>query len=666
MSGFNLLNIGSQAVLNNRSALTTVSQNIANASTEGYSRQQTDFISVVGRNGAYIQDVSRATDQFLTQQYWSDISSYESLNLKDTFASQTDNLMATSTTSISAALDTYFTAMQNAVDDPTSLANRELYVEEVDALARRFKNLSAQLNVQNSALNASMEASAGNLKQYTQSVGVLNEQIDYLKSQSQPVNELLDQRDVLVNKMAAIVDINVVEQGNSYNIFVGNGQPLIVGTTVNEIELRRGNPDPTQPDLYLKMNGSEVEITQSVTGGVLGGAKEFRNDVLNPALNELGRIALALAETTNVQHQKGLDLNNELGGNVFNDINSTAQMQSRISAATDNSTTVQSAYVQIDDVSKLTLNDYELVIGDNNTLFVERLPDGERITLTQAAVAPPPALADNSYYLDATAGTLDVKFEGMSIELKTTSYLGVGESFTVQPTRFAAGNIEREITNPKQVALASPVSVLTNSNNSGSGVASVEVTDPFDPVFLSIATTDQLAPPVQVVFDNAAAMEYTVYDVTNPLDPQPIVGHQDQTFNQGQQIVLNGYTISFEGVPQAGDRFDFDFNKDGVSDNRNALALSDIQAQKVLANGSLQDHYSSIVEKIGAMAASGKINLTASASVLSSTENTLASIIGVNLDEEAVRLVQYQQAYAASARIITTSQELFATLLQSF
>jgi len=154
--------------------------------------------------------------------------------------------------------------------------------------------------------------------------------------------------------------------------------------------------------------------------------------------------------------------------------------------------------------------------------------------------------------------------------------------------------------------------------------------------------------------------------VSNPLDPQPVVGHQDQQFNLGQQIVLNGYSITIEGVPQAGDRFDFDFNKDGVSDNRNALALSDIQAKKVLVNGSLQDHYSGIVEKIGAMTASGKINLTASQAVLSSTENTLASIIGVNLDEEAARLVQYQQAYSASARIITTSQELFATLLASF
>ena len=249
MAGFNLLSIGSQALLANRSALATVSQNIANASTEGYSRQNAEFVSVVGRQGTYIFDIGRATDQFITKQYWSDISSYESLNFQDTLISQTDNLLASSATSISAALDTFYISMQNVVDDPTSLANRELFVEEVAAISRRFNDLSAQLNVQNDAVNATMQAAAGNLKEYSNSIAQLNEQIAYLKGRDQPVNELLDQRDVLVNKIAAIVDVNVVEQGDSFNLFIGSGQPLIVGTTNNEIELRTGNPDPSQPEV---------------------------------------------------------------------------------------------------------------------------------------------------------------------------------------------------------------------------------------------------------------------------------------------------------------------------------------------------------------------------------------------------------------------------------
>jgi flagellar hook-associated protein 1 FlgK len=680
---FNLLNIGSQALLANRTALSTVSQNIANASTEGYSRQSANFVSINDRQGTRIQDIDRATDQFVTQQYWSDLSSYKSLNLTDSLINQTDNLLASSSTSISAQLDTYFTSMQNVVDDPTSLANRKLYIEETSALARRFNSLSDQLNVQNDSVNAAMKAATGNLSEYAKSVAQLNDQIQQLTNNGQPVNELKDQRDVLVNKIAELVDVNVVQQGEQYNLFIGSGQPLVVGQTVNRVELKTGNPDSTQPQIFIQMSGSELNITQQVSGGALGGVKEFRNNVLNPSLNELGRIALALADETNTQHRKGMTLDNELGGDVFSDINSNTAIRGRLKANTDNVSTVNSAYVNIDDVSKLTTDDYELAIGNNDELLVRRQPSNAVVSLSQVTVAPVPAssLADNSYYLDTNTGNLNAKFDGVLIEVKGNSFFSVGDKFVVQPTRNAAAEIGSVLTDVKQVALASPVRITTNPNNVGSGVASVEITNPASTSFNDSATTGKLDPPVEIVFDNSAnPIKYTVFDVSNPLDPQaialdpafPAVVTNDYT--AGQAIAIpgplvgseSGYSVTIENVPKAGDRFNFDYNKDGVSDNRNALALSAIQSKKLLPNGSLQDHYSKIVEEVGAKAATGKINLTASEAVMKSTQATLASIIGVNLDEEAARLVQYQQAYQASARVITTSQVLFDTLLQSF
>ena len=667
--GFNLLSIGTQALMANRTALSVVSQNIANASTEGYSRQNANFVSIVDRQGTYIQDIDRATDKFITRQLWSDISSFNSLNLTDTLTSQTDNLLASSSTSISAALDTYFTAMQNAVDDPTSLANRELYIEESSALARRFNNLSSQLIVQNNSANAAMDASAGNLTQYSKSVAALNDQITYLIGRDEPVNELRDQRDVLVNKIAEIVDVNVVEQGDNYNLFIGNGQPLVVGQTVNTVELRPGNPDNSQSQIYINMSGSEINITQQVSGGVLGGVKSFRNDILNPSLNELGRIAMALAEETNTQHRNGMDLNNELGGDVFLDINNEQSMQSRIKANHNNFSTVSVARVQITDTSKLTLDDYQLIVQEDNELLVKRQPSGSVVTLTKA-VADATPLPDNTYFLDSATGNIHLQMDGVSITVDSVGFMSIGDSYTVQPTRDGASQISSVITDPKAVALANPVRITTNPNNTGSAVASVQVTDPTNAAFANIGTAGTLTPPIQIVFNNDAPIEYSVFDVSNPLDPQPVtintVVQSNLPFTPGQTFDLGGYQITIDQVPKAGDRFDFDFNKDGVSDNRNALALSAIQSKALLANGSLQDHYSGMVEQVGAKAASGKINLTASQSVLASTKASLASIIGVNLDEEAARLVQYQQAYQASARLISTSQVLFNTLLESF
>lgn len=667
MSGFNLLNIGSQAVLANRTALTTVSQNIANASTEGYSRQSANFVSVVDRNGTYIQDIDRATDQFITRQYWSDIAAHSNLNLTDSLISQTDNLLATSSTSISAALDTYFKSMQNAVDDPTSLANRELYVEQTGTLARRFNTLHDNLMTQNDSVNATMKAGAESLSEYTKSVGILNDQISNLVAKGENVNELRDQRDVLVNKIAGIVNVNVVEQGEKYNLFIGNGQPLIVGETVNDVELREGDPDSTQPQVYITMSGSEINVTQQVSGGVLGGAKEFRNNVLNPSLNELGRIALALQDETNTQHRKGMDLDNELGGDVFTSINDNSYMPNRLKANSTNLSTLQSAFVEIKDVSKLTVDDYELIINDDDKLLIKRQPSGELMSLSKVSTAPvnTDALADNSYYLDSSSGQINAKFDGIDITITADSYLAIGDKFTVQPTRTAGEQIEGVLTDAKQVALASPIRVTTNPNNTGTAVVTTQVTDPNETTFDDAPTTGNLAPPIEIVFNNAAGgTEYAVYDVTDPLDPQIIT--PNTIYVVGQTISVDGFDIKLEGIPDAGDRFGFNYNKDGVSDNRNALAMSNIQTKKILSAGSMQDHYSALVENVGARAASGKINLSASESVLKSTQATLASVIGVNLDEEAARLVQFQQAYQASARVITTSQVLFDTLLQSF
>ena len=682
MSGFNLLNIGSQAVLANRSALTTVSQNIANASTEGYSRQNANFVSIADRQGTYIQGIDRATDQFITRQYWADIASHSNFNLSNSLINQTDNLLATSTTSVSVALDTYFKSMQNAVDDPTSLANRELYVEQTGQLANQFNSMSDYLMVQNASVNTTMKFAAENLSDYTNSVGVLNSQISALVSKGGPVNELLDQRDVLVNKIAEIVNVNVVKQGENYNLFIGNGQPLIVGQTVNNVAYRQGDPDNTQPQVFITMSGSEINITQQVSGGVLGGVREFRNNVLNPALNELGRMALALADETNSQHRKGMDLDNQLGGDVFTALNDNSYMPNRIRGESTNLSKLNTAFVEIKDVSLLTLDDYQLIINDQDQLLVKRLPSGAVFNLSQVTAAPASTsvMADNSYFLDSSAGIIHAKFEGVDITVQATGYLAIGDTFVVQPTRRAAEQIKGVLTDAQQVALANPVRIETNPNNTGTGVATVAVTDPNDTTFSTSSTSGVLAPPLQIIFNNAVPIQYEVFDVTDPLNPQPVALNPQPAgtpvppatffsvgnFTVGQTITVDGFDIKIEGIPDAGDRFSFNYNTDGISDNRNALALSAIQSKKILSDGSLQDHYSALVERVGSKAASGKINLIASEAVLQSTRSTLASVIGVNLDEEAARLVQYQQAYQASARVITTSQVLFDTLLASF
>lgn len=340
-------------------------------------------------------------------------------------------------------------------------------------------------------------------------------------------------------------------------------------------------------------------------------------------------------------------------------------MQSRISAHSGNASAVSVARVQIEDTSKLTTDDYEVVVSGENELIVKRQDTGRVVNLSKVASSADP-MADDSYFIDQVSGEIRIKMDGLDITVDTAGVIGKGDSFLVQPTRSAAADLQGVLTDGDQVALASPVRITTNTNNQGTGVATVEVTNPKGTAFGDIGNSDKLDPPIEIVFNNADPIQYTAFDISNPSDPQPITGMQNIAYTPGQAIAFEGYEVTIKEQPKAGDRFSFDFNKDGFSDNRNALALSAIQSKDLIGSGSLQDQYSRIIEDVGSRTASLKINLTASETVMKTTQEALASVRGVNLDEEAARLVQYQQAYQASARVISTSQTLFDTLLQAF
>jgi len=213
---------------------------------------------------------------------------------------------------------------------------------------------------------------------------------------------------------------------------------------------------------------------------------------------------------------------------------------------------------------------------------------------------------------------------------------------------------------------------VSDIENTGSGVTEVAVTD-FRA--LSFDASGELAPPLSIVFNNADPVQYTVYDMTDSLNPQPYSFDSDGDgtaevlenipYTAGDSIQLKGFEATITGQPKAGDRFSISFNEDGISDNRNALIMSDLQEADVSSKGAYQDLYGSLLERVGTRTSTAQINLDANKAVLTSTSDAKASVSGVNLDEEAAKLVQFQQAYQASAQLISTSQTLFDTLLSS-
>jgi len=671
MCSFGLLGLGVQATNANKSALGVIGHNISNVNTPGYSRQVVNLATQTDQRGVSVDSISRVTDDFLTRQLWSDTASFYRTDVFADMASELDNLLATDSTSVSTAIDNYFKALQNAVDDPTSLPNRELFVAEAEALARRFSDLNTIVVRQNETVNSNLESLSSQVSVLAGDIAELNGKIAGEVSASRDPNELRDQRDLLVEEISKLIDVSVVEQGrDEFSIFVSNGEPLVVGVNANSLVAIDGDPDPTKKGLAVQIADNKVEITDRVEGGKIGGLLSYREKVLDSAINEIGRVAIAIAETMNTQHQAGIDLNGDLGGLLFTDVNSGSAMASRLSANTTNTSVLSSGLVKIVDVSKIQASDYEITFNSSSDFVIERLKDGQRLSLdnlTQVATAADLNGKDNAYYADFNSGEVQMVVDGIQISLDVTGRFIAGDRFLVQPVRQGASQFETVITDGRQLALASPVRIVTSADNTGTGVAEVNITDPAATTFQ--ATKGAMSPPVEIVFNNASPVTYTVYDISDPKAPTPLsIGGTPlvaQTFTAGQAIVLDGFEVTIKNQPQAGDRFTFEYNTNGVSDNRNALKMSNLQLADLLEGGSYQDIYGSLIERVGTETSVSVINRDASESVLKSTQQSKSSLVGVNLDEEAAKLIQFQQAYQASAQLISTSQTLFDTLLNS-
>ncbi|RAU19631.1 flagellar hook-associated protein FlgK [Nitrincola tibetensis] len=662
----NLLNLGLQSIRANQSALSVIGQNIANVNTPGYNRQVTNQSTRDNQMGVQVTDIQRITDQFLTRQLWSDTSSASYAQTFTLMADEIDNRLASSTSSVSTALDNYFKAMQNVVDDPISLPNREVFLAEARGLTQRFSELSDSLLRQNQTINDQMVVYSQEVSSIAANIADMNEKIRLASAANRPANELKDQRDEMVIKLSEYMDVSVVDQGrDEYSIFIGSGLPLVIGNSANVLTATRGDPNSDQYQLSLSIAGRPSDLSNQISRGKLGGLIEYREKILEPAQQELGRIAILVAGSMNDQHKMGMDLDGNLGGNLFKNINDASLTQQRITAKRTNDSDLSAGSVIITDATKLKASDYTLVVGLDAVATIKRESDGRVFSLSDmTSVASPSDVTEGSYYIDANSETLVVALDGFRANLTTTTPMRPGDTFLIQPVATGASDIRTELTSGRQLALASPIRVEAPQDNTGTGVATVEITDINA---TSFSVKKSLQPPVEVRFSNTEPLTFSVFDMSDPNNPQaldlgdgPLVG---QAFTPGVVIELDGYNVRINNQPKSGDRFSFDYNTDGVSDNRNALLMSGLQQKGMINTQSFQDIYGSMVSKVGTETSVAQINFRSSRSVLESTMNARASVSGVNLDEEAAKLIQYQQAYQASAQLIRASQTLFDSLL---
>ena len=523
MSG--LLSTAVSGLQASQNALRTAGHNISNANTAGFSRQQVNYVTRpeygIGAagylgNGVTTESIERVVNEFTITQLRLDTSAFHQLDKYNTNIGQVDKLFADEGTGLSGSLQSFFAALQNGADDPSSIPARQLVISQAESLSARFNNLHNRLKAIESGVNQEVKAVTAQMTALAQSIANLNQAINDKGAGGQgSPNDLLDQRDEALRKLSELTSIQIVKQNDgNVNVFIGNGQPLVVGQKVSKFDVRDGG------QIYLTNGVQTADVTAQISGGQLGGLLQFREDVLNPAMNELGRVAIVLADQFNQLQQQGLDMDGDYGQLLFGDINTQEAMADRIKHGRNALPDDRRLSLSIDNPALLTNSDYSFqIVPNTNNYIVTRAADDKIVSQGMLTGAYP----------------LEISFDGLTLNLEGGSFQG-GDSFTLQPTINGARDIKTQLTRPEDLAFAVAVRTGTSSGNTGSGVISsgevLGLVDSNGNTLPAFASAGQLSPPVIIRFTSATT--YDVLDNSDPANPKHLnPPMRDQVFIPG-------------------------------------------------------------------------------------------------------------------------------------
>ena len=638
-----------------QAALVTTGHNTANVNTPGYNRQAAQIASSGGvympsvgffGTGAHVATIGRSYDHYLASQLNQAQALSEALNTHYTQISRIDNLLADQTIGLAPQLQSFFTSVQGVANTPADPAARQQMISSAQALTNQFRSMSRYLVDLNSSVNNQIAGSVEQINAYAGQIANLNKQIGLISgiAGDQPPNDLLDQRDSLVSALGKLIGTKVVVQdGGQYNVFIGNGQTLVLGNQALAMRAVDAAADPSRTAVALvDAGGNLVEIRDSVlSGGSLGGLLQFRNDTLATTQNSLGRIAMVLADTFNAQHRLGVDLSGALGQDFF----SQADLGVISSGRNKGDLTLTAA---LSDSGKLTASDYTLSVTNGGA--------GLAYTLTR--------LSDSAVV--GTYGDADfpVVFDGVTLSVASGS-AQVGDSFLIQPTRTGARDFDVVLTDVVKLAAASPIITADTPTNQGSGAISAGSVD------ANYLATPIGAGGVALAYDSAtnsfsgfpAAANVTVTQPDGTVTTYP--AGTPVPYTAGASMSFDGITVNIKGAPSNGDTFTIDPNTAGVSDGRNALLLGALQNVKTVGSNtaSFNEAYAQLVSAVGNRAMQIQIANESQTSLAAQIRLTQQSVSGVNLDEEAANLLMFQQMYQANAKVIQTASTIFDAVL---
>lgn len=666
-----LLNIGMSGLSASHASLVTTGNNISNVDTVGYSRQQTvqnskssiQYGNVFIGTGTTLADVRRVYNSYLDAQLQTSTSLNSDAQAYLGQATQVDKLLSDSGTGVTKTLQAFFSSLQTLAGNSNDNAARQALLTNAQGLSGRFNSISQQLKQQGTYINDQLGSMAEQVNKLASTVAAYNKKISDVSGSGGTPNELLDQRNETIRQLNELVGTQVTETEGRMDIYLGSGQPLVVGDTVNKLRVAADPADPTRSSVIMDRTGSSIDITNVMSGGEMGGLLRYRNDVLTPAVNGLGRIAMVVADQVNKQLGQGLDQNGNFGAALFNNINSAAAISQRSIANANNDPASGNLNVTIQDTSKLAASDYQVTFTNATGYSVRRLSDNTDMGTFTLGATPTPVI--DGFSLSLNAGPVNA-----------------GDTFKITPTRSSAADMATVMTDTKTLATAAPLTSTKAAGNDGTGAVGQPTLstslDIYDPVQrLEVQAAVKASMPVRMLMTSATA--YEVFDAKGTsIGTGSIVPGQNNDLNISVPYTDAGgaaktfkVAMTVSGSPASGDSFNIAMTGASSTDNRNAQALLGLQSKATIGatatspGVSFTEAYGGLVTAVGSLTKQGQLDATATDTIVTGARNARDSLSGVDLDEEAGNLTKYQQYYTASSQIIKTAQEIFSTLINA-
>ena len=658
MSANALMSLGIRAMNANYAALQATGHNIANANTEGYSRQSVVLETNGGQftgagffgKGVNVATVQRAHSEFLTREAATSKSVAAADEARSAQLTQLEKVFPLGEAGLGYAASQMFNALVDVANKPSDTSSRQVVLARAGEFASKLATAGGQIETLQRGVTEELKASVTQANMLATRVAELNQRIASATGSGQTPNDLLDQRDQAISELSAYVQVTRIDAGDgTVSLFVGGGQKRVLAGQATPLVTVPDSYDATKLQLGVNDSGSLRMLSQELlTGGSIAGLMRFQNEDLVAARNQLGQLAAAVAGSVNRQQALGLDGSQPPGSGAP----LLAVGAPRVLPASGNSGG-GNVSISVAEPTELQASDYELLADPS-------LPAGS-YTLTR--------LSDGSTQTVSNGSVVD----GMRITIGAPAP-AANDRFLLQPVAMAAVSASLAMENTRGLAAASPVAATFDVDNIGTASVSA----------LSATAVNGAAAPLTATLtftDDVGSYSWELRDAGNAL-----VRSGTGSWSAGNPIRSDAWTpatpaqrydwaLELNGVPRSGDVLTVGATPFPASDNGNARAMmalgeAGLVGQRtvggtVVPGASVTDAYANMLAEIGVRVQGAELAAQQSATIADQADADLQSKVGVNLDEEAARLIQFQQSYQAAAKMLQVAQSLFDTLLQA-